>query len=591
MISVSSLHVVDCGHVPAIQSASQRRRHGGALRRAGPQPPGGRQGQAGRADEPGPGRPPGRGRAAAAGRLDPQALRRRERADRQRRGRRGDRCGADGGRRRPTDRHRLAAGRAVGQAGDRHLDQAIADGRRFTTAVERVLFALVCNRAIAPMSKLSAAEWATEDVIIPGLAGMDDDQAYRAMDLLVEADTQGRVQEAVFFAVANLLNLEVDVLFFDTTSTYFERDTEDQDEPSEGDDADRAGFRRYGKSKDHRDDLPQIVIGLAVTRTGIPVRCWCWPGNTQDQTLLAGVKDDLRAWKLGRVITVVDRGFSGADNLAYLRRAGGHYIAGMRMRDGNPLVEAALSRQGRYQQVRDNLRVKEVRLDGTDQRWVICHNPDQAIRDQANREEAITRIEAELARIRAQRDRDRARKLSDQARHKADAAHLRAECALRDHPTLGRWLRQQPTGRLTIDRAKVKAEARLDGKYLLATSDPDLSAEDVALGYKNLLEAEGGFRDLKSQLLLRPVFHRLEHRIRAQVLLCWLALLLTRVAERGCEQTWRRINRETTRPQQVTLAGEAGTIVQTTPPRPTQRAIYQALSIDLPPRVSAFDPA
>jgi transposase len=471
----------------------------------------------------------------------------------------------------------------------------ITDGRRFTTAVERVLFALVANRAIEPMSKLSAAEWATEDVIIPGLTGMDDDQAYRAMDLLVEADTQGQVQEAVFFAVAHLLNLEVDVLFFDTTSTYFERDDEDQDdEPgdgsSQGGRREREGFRRYGKSKDHRDDLPQIVIGLAVTRQGIPVRVWCWPGNTQDQTVLTEVKDDLRAWKLGRVITVVDRGFSSADNLAYLRRAGGHYIAGMRMRDGGELVEQALSRQGRYQQVRDNLRVKEVRLDAGDQRFVICHNPDQAERDKANRDEAIVRIEAELDRIRTQRERDRTRQLGDKARGKAEAAHLRAECALRDHPTLGRWLRQQPNGRLVIDRAKVKAEARLDGKYLLATSDPDLSAEDVALGYKNLLEAERGFRDLKSQLLLRPVFHRLEHRIRAHVLLCWLALLLARVAERACEQSWRRINRETGRLQQVTLTGEAGTIVQTTPLRPTQRAIYQALSIEPPPRVSAFDP-
>jgi transposase len=136
-----------------------------------------------------------------------------------------------------------------------------------------------------------------------------------------------------------------------------------------------------------------------------------------------------------------------------------------------------------------------------------------------------------------------------------------------------------------------RAAAGRQGKYLLATSDPDLSAEDVALGYKNLLEAERSFRDLKSQLLLRPVFHRLEHRIRAHVLLCWLALLLTRVAERACGQTWRRINRETSRLQQVTLTGEAGTIVQTTPLRPTQRAIYQALSIDPPPRISVFDPA
>src|SRR5512133_2860260 len=133
----------------------------------------------------------------------------------------------------------------------------VADGRRFTTAVERVLFALVANRAIAPMSKLSAAEWASCDVHIPGLAGMDEDQAYRAMDLLVEADAQAKVQEAVFFACADLLNLEVDLLFFDTTSTYFERD-----EPETGEGA----FRVFGHSKDHRPDLPQIVIGLAVTR-------------------------------------------------------------------------------------------------------------------------------------------------------------------------------------------------------------------------------------------------------------------------------------------------------------------------------------
>jgi hypothetical protein len=466
---------------------------------------------------------------------------------------------------------------------DRSLREVLGR-RRFTTDVERVLFALVANRAIAPMSKLSAAEWAGEDVVIPGLAGMDDDQAYRAMDLLVEADTQGSVQQAVFFAVANLLNLEVDLLFFDTTSTYFERDEPDGD----GDEV--AGFRTWGKSKDHRDDLPQIVIGLAVTREGIPVRVWCWPGNTTDATVLGQVRDDLRGWKLGRVITVVDRGFSSAENLAYLRRGGGQYIAGMRMRDGNPLVAQALARQGRYQQVRDNLRVKEVRLDATDVRFVVCHNPDQAQRDQTQRERAIARIQAELDRIAAQRQRDRV-KPSTKARAKAEAAHVKAECELRDHPTLGRWIRQLTSGRLVIDRAKVTAEARLDGKYLLAVSDPHLTAEDAALGYKNLLEAERGFRDMKTTLLLRPVFHRLERRIRAHVLLCWLALLLTRVTERASGQTWQRIERETSRLAQVTLAGEAGTVAQTTPLKPTQRAIYQALSLQPPPRVSAFDPA
>jgi transposase len=459
--------------------------------------------------------------------------------------------------------------------------RAATDARRFTTNMERVLFALVANRAVTPMSKLSAAEWASHDAVIPGLSTMDDDQAYRAMDLLVDADTHARVQESVFFAVANLLNLEVDLLFFDTTSTYFERDDEDGGQEA---------FRRFGHSKDHRPDLPQIVIGLAVTREGIPVRCWCWPGNANDQAVLAEVRDDLRDWKLGRVITVVDRGFTAADNLAYLRRAGGHYIAGMRMREGNPLVEQVLSRQGRYQQVRDNLRVKEVRLDATDVRFIICHNPEQAERDTQQREQAITRIQAELTRIGEHRARDAKRPKGDKARQRNEAAHLRAECALRDHLTLGRWLIQQPNGRLRINTAKVRAEARLDGKYLLATSDPHISAEDAALGYKNLLEAERGFRDLKSQLLLRPVFHRLEHRIRAHVLICWLALLLTRVAERGSGQTWRNINRQLGRIVQVTLAGPAGTIAQTTPLTTEQKAIYQALHAEAPARITAFDP-
>jgi transposase len=458
--------------------------------------------------------------------------------------------------------------------------------RRFTTAVERVLFALVANRATDPMSKLSAAEWASQDAAIPRLAGMDDDQAYRAMDLLVEADIQARVQEAVFFAAAHLLNLEVDLLFFDTTSTFFQRDTED-------DSAD--GFRRFGHSKDHRPDLPQVVIGLAVTREGIPVRCWCWPGNTNDMTVLQQVKDDLRGWRLGRVVTVVDRGFASDDNLAYLTRAGGHWIAGERLRDNTADVAQVLSRQGRYQSVRDNLRVKEVRVGQGDgaRRFVLCHNPEQADRDRAQREQQLAVVQAELERIAGLRAKAATKAGLGSGRRRRDRGagdHLKAECALRDHPALGRWLRQAPGGRLAVDRAKVKAEARLDGKFLLSTSDPDLSVEEVALGYKNLLEAERAFRDLKTTLELRPVFHRLEHRIRAHVLLCWLALLLVRVAERQTSSTWRRINTELSRLHLVTLAGPAGRMEQTTTLTPAQRELFAATGVAPPPRVTALQP-
>jgi hypothetical protein len=508
---------------------------------------------------------------------------------------------------------------------DRALREVL-DGRRFTVDVERVVFALVANRAIDPCSKLAAAEWAGHDVAIPGLEGMDEDQAYRAMDLLIEADTDAKVQEAVFFAVANLLNLEVDLLFFDTTSTYFERDTPDpapsdgsDESPSQGGDGvltgdgererDRgsrgAGFRRYGHSKDHRPDLPQIIIGLAVTREGIPVRCWCWPGNTNDQAILPEVRDGLRGWRLGRVVTVVDRGFSSKENLAYLQRGGGHYIAGERMRDGSAHAREVLARQGRYRPVRDNLRVKEVTLEATPgTRWILCHNPEEAARDAAERDAALARITSELDRIARARATESGRPRKNttttstaagkRAERKAaaeEAAHLKTECALREHPALGRYLRQTPTGRLALDKAKIAAEAKLDGKYLLSTSDPDLSAEDVALGYKNLLEAERGFRDLKSTLELRPVFHRLEPRIRAHVLLSWLALLLIRVAERRTGQTWSRIARELGRHHQVTLAGPAGRVAQSTELTTAQAGIYRACEVTPPPRITHLDPA
>ena len=474
--------------------------------------------------------------------------------------------------------------------------------RRYQTDVERVLFALVANRALKPFSKLAAAEWASCDVHIAGVEAMDEDQAYRAMDMLAAADTEARVQEAVFFAVADLLNLEVDLLFFDTTSTYFERD-----EPEAGADG-SPGFRSLGHSKDHRPDLPQVVIGLAVTREGIPVRVWVWPGNTNDQTVVEQVKDDLAGWRLGRCVWVVDRGFSSDQNLRYLTRAGGHWIAGEKMRDGSADASAALARQGRYRSVRDNLRVKEVDLGLEGKRFAVCHNPAEAERDRAERDDQLARIEAELARIEALRERERRQRKNktraaktarsgEQAKRtktlarSQDKAHVKAECALRDHPTLGRYVRLTPTGRLRIDRAKVAAEERLDGKFLLSTSDPDISAEDVALGYKNLLEAERSFRDLKGILRLRPIFHRLEERIRAHILICWLALLLVRLCERQIGDTWRNLRRELERLHLVTLAGAAGQVQQTTRLTPEQREILARLQVEPPPRLTSLTPA
>lgn len=379
------------------------------------------------------------------------------------------------------------------------------------------------------------------------------------------------------------------MIFFDTTSTYFEADA-DEDTADEQEAADESAgegpLRWLGHSKDHRPDLPQVVIGLAVTREGIPVRVWVWPGNRNDQTLVEQVKADLAGWRLGRAIYVVDSGFSGRDNLRALRSAGGHYIAGIKLRSGMPETEAALSRQGRYRRVRDNLRVKEVRVGDGDAavRYVVCHNPAEAERDRARREQRLARIEAELARLDEQRAR--AKKTKSEREQ-----HLRGECALRDHPTLSRYLRQTKSGRLALDRNRIAAEERLDGKYLLTTSDPSLSAEDVALGYKQLQEAERSFRDLKGTLLLRPVFHRKDDRIRAHVLICFLALVLVRLAETRSGETWRTIRAELGQIRQGHFRSAEGDFTQTSELTARQRDLHRALGVPEPPRFGRITPA
>src|SRR5690606_19836231 len=253
--------------------------------------------------------------------------------------------------------------------------------RQFETPVERTLFAMVASRALDPSSKLAVEDWVEHDVVIPGLPTFDVHQGYRAMDFLLESEES--IQREVFHTVADLLNLEVDLLFFDTTSTYFETEEDDEDD-----------FRKTGYSKDHRPDLPQVVIGFAVTREGIPIRCWVWPGNTSDMNVVPQVKKDLIGWKLGRVVTVVDRGFSSEDNLRVLRQSGGHYIAGEKMTSGKPAVEAALAHPGRFKTIRDNLEVKEIVVGDGEARkgYVLVRNPEEARRDAARREAHLERL-------------------------------------------------------------------------------------------------------------------------------------------------------------------------------------------------------
>src|SRR3954471_24987514 len=467
---------------------------------------------------------------------------------------------------------------------------------REVEVTERVLFGLVANRALAPSSKLAAADWITHDVHIDGLPETSDDVCYRAMDWL--HDVREHVEREVFGQVANLLNLEVDLLFFDTTSTYFEREDPDepvardehghplpthragnaaegeQDREGAGDEANRVGFRTYGKSKDSRDDLPQIVIGMAVTRDGIPVRVWCWPGNTNDSALIRQGKDDMRDWTLSKIVWVADRGFSSERNRRYLRQGDHAYIIGEKLRSDSPEIKAALSRQGRYTTIADNMRVKEVRVSDTE-RFVICHNPDGAERDAHIRAQLIAQLEELIA--------------GSDTLPVMKRGELRGKISTK--PGLNRYLRVTPGGLLRVDKAKIKLEANLDGKYLLRCSDPHLSAADIALGYKQLLEVERGWRDMKQILDLRPVYHRLEERIRAHVVLCWLALLLIRIIETTTGQTWHHIRRVLDRLHAVTFTGPTGTFRQRTDPTKPQTDLYSRLALPLPKKIIEITPA
>jgi hypothetical protein len=499
------------------------------------------------------------------------------------------------------------------------LRRLLADTRR-AERVERVLFGLVAARTIEPASKLATAAWLSRRTHIAGLTdeqpaiddgdgdaggrpAVGDDECYRAMDWLIEAAAE--VEREVFWSLATLLDLEVDLLFFDTTSTYFQ--TEDGDPPvardergrrlphgageeaaseavtqpaaepaADGEDGEqpgRAGFRTWGKSKDYRGDLPQIVIGMAVTRAGIPVRVWSWPGNTTDSALIRQAKADLREETLARIVWVGDRGFTSAANRADLRAGGHGYILGERLRSGSADAQAALARPGRYQTVADNLQVKEVKIR-EDERFVVCFNPEAAERDAALRQVMVGQLEKLIAG-------------SDQ-----HTERKRAELAgqLSTMPGPRRYLRTTPAGLLRVDKAAIAAEARLDGKYLLRCSDPAMSAEDIALGYKQLITVERGWRDLKTHLELRPVYHRLEPRIRAHVLLCWLALLLVRIIETRTGRTWATVREDLQDLHVGVFTGPAGTFTQTSQPTPATRAVLAAIDVPLPKKILRLDP-
>jgi transposase len=413
---------------------------------------------------------------------------------------------------------------------------------------ETALFAMTANRLARPASTLACYEhWLADAVYWPEAKLLALEHLYRAMDFLLQ-HIEPR-EEEIFHRIADRLNADVDLIFWDTTTLYGEVDDDDEDDERWPDQT-LPALRKRGHNTEGRDGNPQVVVGLALTRDGLPVRSWVFPGNTADVTTINHLKDDLRGWRLNRCVFVGASGMFSEANRQRLSRALGRYILAVPMRKVTEVPRDVLTRAGRSRAVADNLRVKEVYV-GTGERRrrsVVCHNPKEAAREQAHRERLLELIRAELAALDARQ-----------------ADHPKKACELIASRRFGRYLRLEPQGRLSIDTAKVAAEAKYDGKFVVTTNDDTLDTEDVALGYTSMTLIAGCFRRMKTTgLQTRPSDHWRSHRIIAHVKLCVLALLLERAAEIRCQQTWRTIRHTVDQFKVVRYRMQGKTILQST---------------------------
>ena len=475
--------------------------------------------------------------------------------------------------------HRLGIARALqGAARDRRLDGDVA---------ERILFALVAQRCLEPASKLACVSWVRERVALTSCPSFDDQAAYAAMDFLLDALPE--ITTGIFDRTANLLNLSCDVIFVDTSSTYWEVDVADEEialaaaKENESEKASEEGpvvpseaaLRQFSKYRDHRSDLPQVVIAMAVTAEGIPIRCWTFPGRTSDQLVIGKIKDDLGSWMLNRLLWVTDSGFNSATNRAYLQRGGDHYIVCEKLRSASADAKAALSRPGRYHVVQGNLSVKEVRVGegARAERFCVCVNPEAKARDEIVRKNLVAYLERRI-------------EASD-----AWSTQRRDELVgeLRNTPGLARFLRRTKDHKLRIDKAAIARDAHFDGKWLIRSDDDTLTPTDLALAYKQLSQVEAGWRDLKGSLRLRPVYHHREDRIRSHIQLCWLGLLLIRVAENATGDTWRNLRHELDRMHLVTLETSEGRIAKRSATTKGQRDIFAGLEIREPAQILDYE--
>ena len=416
---------------------------------------------------------------------------------------------------------------------DRILHRLLAD-RRFGFDVERAIFMTVLHRLFTSGSDRSADTW-RRDYVIKDVDGLSLHHLYRAMAFLGEEleDQNGRtpfsprctkdsIEEDLFSLHQDLFS-GLDLVFFDTTSLYFE---------GEG-----GAIGELGHSKDHRSDLNQMIVGVVLDHGGNPICSEMWPGSTTDVKSLVPVIERIRSrFTIGSFCIVADRGMISEGTVTYLAKKKIPYILGARMRKVKEIKEAVLSRAGRYREVHPEgvsskdpspLKVKEVMVD--DRRYIVCLNERQARKDAADRQAIIESLQEKL---------------------KSNPKSLVGNKGYRKYLSMDR-------DTILLNEQKIEEENRFDGKWVLKTNT-DLSAEQVALKYKELWQVEQVFRDMKSVLDTRPIFHQRTETIRGHVFCSFLALVLIkelyrRLEKAGNDFEWADIKQDLEALEEITI--------------------------------------
>jgi Transposase DDE domain len=430
----------------------------------------------------------------------------------------------------------------------------LAKGRRFGFDPERVAFALALQRLTAPGSDLQGAAWA-QTVEAPGFEALALHQFYRTLPWL--AATRQDLEQALFLKDRDLFSAELDLVFVDTTSVYLYRDSQSE-------------LARHGYSRDRRPDLPQLVLCVAVDVQGWPVAWDVLPGNTADTEALNLAIARFRArFCIRRTVVVADRGMLGKATLTQLRdhaSAPFDYILGCPLRRDRVVAREVLARPGRYQTVADNLEVKEVRLGA--RRYVVCRNPIEARQDAADRAALLAKLRQTLAQ--------------------------HGPKAVVGNRGYARYL-QIAKGSVSLNEAAIAREARLDGKFVLTTST-ELPAAEVALAYKSLWRVERAFRNLKSTLDVRPVFHQRDDSVIGHITGCFLALRLEvdlqrRLDGKGFGVSWPELMRDLARVQAVILDLDGTCYRLRTDCVGHAAKAFQAAGVAVPTAVTALGPS